>query len=217
MNSPLFQEAQKLRDNGQIDEAIDTYQRARTEALQSNDHLTASESLHMIGVAQYQKKDYEAANKSLFTAQKEFEDQDNEEFTAFVLRDRGLVALKQRNFHGAEMLLKESISILTEVGNAGHLGISYVKLGNVYAERGILNAALSKILQGIEELSKSSDTFFLSSAYFDLAKLCKQKGDTKEALKAAQKSVAILNTIGEKHMFLERKKALDLFIDELKK
>src|SRR5258708_21293522 len=185
MNEDI-QKAQKLRDNGQIDGAIELYKK-----------VGDAESLHMIGVCYYQDKKFKKANEYLEKALKKFEEEKNSEFTGFVLRDLGMVARGQKDFEKAEKFLSESIERLKEIGNKGHEGMSHVKLGRVFADQGKFNLAFDEINKGIELLEQSDEKFFLSSAYLDRAKV------------DVLMSQSILNSFAREDEFLERRKELE--------
>ena len=208
----IFQQAQDKRDNQEIAESISLYQQVREQALEAGDQHLASESLHMIGVAHYQNEDYAGAEEALRTSQEEFEAAGKNDFVGFVLRDRGLVALKQKDFPKAKELLQQSITSLRE-SNKGHLGISIVKLGVVIAEEGDSEAGEKQIREGIAVIEESDERFFASTAYFDLAKLLRKAGKADEAREAARKSEEILNTIGGEERFKKRRKELNEFLN----
>ncbi len=184
-----FQKAQKLRDNGQIDEAIELYQK-----------IGDAESIHMIGVCYYQDRKFKKANEYLEKALKKFEEEKSSEFTGFVLRDLGIVARGQKDFEKAEKFLNESIEKLKEIGNKGHEGMSHVKLGSVFADQEKFDEAFSEINKGIELLQQSDEKFFLSSAYLDRAKV------------DAKKSLDVLDSFAKPDEFLERRKCLKNFL-----
>ena len=188
----LFEKAQKLRNNGKIDEAIELYKK-----------VGDTESLHMIGVAYYQIKKFKEANKYLQKSLNEFRQEGNEEFQGFVLRDLGAVARAEKNLTEAERFLKESIDLLQKTGNKGHEGMSRVKLGRVFADQEKFDEAFDEINRGIELLNESTDQFFLSTAYLDRAKV------------DIQKSFFILNSISSQEEFTERRKEIKRILENL--
>lgn len=193
-----FLKAQELRDNGKLDEATNQYLLVREEAQRiGNDHL-ASESLHMIGVAYYQAKDYNKAEDFLQQSKSEFLKQGNDEFVGIALRDLGMNARKNNQPEEAKKYLKESIEALHKAGNKGHEGISRVKLG-------VLLENISLIDEGIKLLVESKEVFFLSSAYWDKAKILNDK-------ELAKKSLEILNSFASENQFLERRKEIANFL-----
>ncbi|HSX48877.1 MAG TPA: tetratricopeptide repeat protein [Candidatus Saccharimonadales bacterium] len=189
----LFEKAQKLRNNGQIKEAISLYKEVRSSVLKTDRHL-ASECLHMIGVSYYQSENFDEAGKNLTSSLKEFEEQSDPQFSGFVLRDLGMVARGENKFHEAKEFLNRSIEKLQ--GNNGHEGMTRVKLGRVLAEEGNFDGAYEEINRGIILLENSSETFFLSSAYLDRAKV-----DTL-------KSLHVLDSFSKKDEFKERRKEI---------
>ena len=208
-----FIEAQKLRDNGQIEEAVALYWQVRDEAKDQDKHF-AAESLHMIGMAYYQAKRYPEAKDALVEAKVEFGQTGNEEFVGFVLRDLGVNSRKWGRLEEATQFLRESVETLQKVGNKGHEGISRVKLGRVFADKGNFERAFRIIEEGITLLGKSDEKFFYSSAYLDKAKILIQKGDKEQAMEAVRKSLEILDSFSGEGEFLERRKDIGLLLGE---
>lgn len=217
MISHDFEEAQLLRNNGEIELALKKYLAVRQKASEEGNQEMASECLHMIGVAHYQEGKYPDAIKNLTAALSEFQEQGEENLSGAVFRDLGLVALRMQDLSLAEQYMKQSIEVFQKAGNIGHEGISRVKLGNIYADRKIFNAALSAISEGISLLEQTTEYFFLSSAYFDLAKVYKEDGKISDAKDAAQKSQSVLNTFAQEHQFIERRRALSSFLHDIEK
>jgi len=208
----LFERAQKLRDNGKIEDAISLYHLVTGD---KTDPVLAAKATHMIGVAYYQNEQYDLAEKALQHAQEAFEEQGLDEYIGFVLRDRGLVARNGKRFDDAESLLKESIQKLHATGSKGHEAMSLVKLGTVLSEDGNFDEAIQTIQQGIEILKETSEKFFLSTAYFDLAKVFKSKGMHSEAKDEVNESLEILNSFSDDQQFQSRRKDIEQFLLEI--
>ncbi|MFH0937335.1 MAG: tetratricopeptide repeat protein [Candidatus Daviesbacteria bacterium] len=211
----LFEEAQGKRNNNQIPEAIEDYQKVRDEAQNLGNRELSAESLHMIGVAYYQDKKYPQAEEMLDKAQKEFEEMGNNLLVGAIQRDRGLIAFEEKSLEKAQDFLRESIQTLEKIGNLGHLGVSQVKLGVVEAARGDTLEGETTIMRGIDNISQSPDKFFLATGYFDLAKVQKQTGKIDEARKSWEKSLEILNQISGQNEFKSRREEITKFIKNL--
>ena len=205
----LFERAQKLRDNGKIEDAISLYHLVTGD---KTDPVLAAKATHMIGVAYYQNEQYDLAEEALQHAQEAFEEQGLDEYSGFILRDRGLVARNERRFDEAESLLKESIQKLHATGSKGHEAMSLVKLGTVLSENGNFDEAIQTIQQGIEMLKETPETFFLSTAYFDLAKVFKSKGMNDKARDLANSSLQTLNSFSNETQFTKRRNDIKSFL-----
>jgi tetratricopeptide (TPR) repeat protein len=214
MQNDTFEQAQTFRNNGDIEKAISLYTKVRNASI-SRDPLLAAECLHMIGVSLYQSQKFIDAESSLLLSQQEFESLGRSDFIGFVLRDRGAVARSQKDYEKAKSFLRESVSLLHNVSNVGHEGISLVKLGRVLADEGNYEEAIATITQGISLLTKSSELFFLSSSYFDLAKVELLKGDISAAKEHAKTSLSLLDSSFSLDEFLERRKSLAEFFTSL--
>lgn len=184
----LFEKAQVKRNNGQIEEAVEFYKKAREEALKGGDLKLAAECLHMIGVAYYQAEQYIKANKFLNQAKEEFEKLNDQILIGATLRDLGLVARRDKDLAKAKKLLEVSITHLKN--NPGHLGISQVKLGMVLSEAGDLTGAEEKVKEGIKNIQNSPERFFEAIAWMNLGEVQKMAGrieESKFSLLQAQK------------------------------
>lgn len=210
-----FAKAQEQRDNGQIKEAVADYQLIMDEALQSSDRRLAAMCLHMIGVALKQDGQYPEAGKILKDAEKEFGELGDQDLVAAVLRDRGDVALHQKDYVKAKELVEQSISLLSASQRIGHLGISKAKLGLVLAAEGKLAEAEAIIKEGLDDIKKSPDRFFELSAYLYLAEVQRQAGKKEEAKQSLYLAKGLLDEIGAPEQFLVRRKQVDDLLKKL--
>lgn len=216
MNDPRFSEAQKLRDNGQIDAAIILYKQIREEPL-NKDTLLAAECLHMIGVAYYQDREYANAKECLTQSLHEFETLKRPDYQGFVHRDLGMVERGLGNYSEALRLTNQSIDELARSGNLGHQGISLVKLGNIYLDLKDTGKALDSMKAGIKLLLKSDEKFFLSTAYLDYAKIFVTIGDFSSARTMAENAFDVLNSFSNETEFTNRRHDIKELLDGIQK
>jgi len=128
----------------------------------------------------------------------------------------GMVYLEKGDLKKSQDYLVKSVNILKKSGNVGHEGISRVKLGRLFAKQKKFNKATQLTKEGILLLTKSKENFFLSTAYFDYAKLLLIKGQTELARNEILKSLKILDQFWRKDEFLERRKEMKKLLDEIK-
>ncbi|MEK7572130.1 MAG: hypothetical protein AAB553_07720 [Patescibacteria group bacterium] len=208
-----FRKAQRDRDNNNTLRSRIRYRLVRRNALKENNKSVAAECLHMIGVSFYQKGNYIKAESAYAKAQEEFEELGAQDFVGFVLRDRGMNELKQGHFSVAEERIQESMTALRD-RNQGHYGMSMVILGRIRAAaenpNQNLEEAESHIQEGIGILKETPETFFLSTAYFDLAKVLQANARRSEALSAIAKSEETLNSISQTDFQDRREKLVTL-------
>lgn len=163
----------------------------------------------MIGLLYQQKEELTKAEEILIKAQQEFEDG-----VAFVLRDRARVALEAKDLEKAEGLIKQSINLLSNSTQKGHLGISQVQLAKILTQKGNVVAA-ELIKDSIKLLHQSPNRFFEPSAYFNLAQVQNQAGKKEEAKQMAEKSLEILNSITNKNQHKKLKEERLKFLKEI--
>lgn len=212
----LFEIAQQKRNNGNITEAVDDYQKVRKIALKTGNHWLAAESWHMIGVAFKQEGNFTRAKEALQQAQKEFSKLGDDIFVGAVLRDLGDVAFHQKDLIPAKDFLNRSIKTLTETANLGHLGMSKVKLGVILATEGQLAEGEAKVKEGLLAIEKSPDKFFESTACLDLALIQKQNGKKEEASWMLKRAEQLLNELGGPDQFLARRRQIAQLKQEIK-
>lgn len=211
----LFNQAGIARNNDQTEEAVTLYQQARQQALLENDQLRAADCTHMIGVAYSQVNRYPEATRYLMIAEDEFRRLNNPMRLGAVLRDRGSVVAHQGNLLVAKHLLRRSIMVLRSTEFLGHLGVSRIKLGEVYVREGKYPQARRLIKRGIADTEQSPDLWFQSTGYFNLAWLLKEQGHNLKANQALDKAVEILDKMAGPNEYLSRRQQIAELRQEL--
>ncbi len=162
----LFDKASDLRNSGRTKEAVEAYQRVIGQALQQNNRRLAAEATQMIGSSYYINEQYKEANDYFLEALEMFKGLNDSLGQGSALRDLGSNAQKLGDFEKAKDYFYNSICQLKQTDRLGHLGMSQVKLGLLFSELGDLGKAEVSILEGLQNITKSPDKFFESTAYF---------------------------------------------------
>ncbi len=210
----LFKQAEKLREAEDLDAATEIYKKVAILAKKERKGWFEAESIHMLGVVFNQLKNLADALDYLDQAERLFFEQKNLGMVGAVLRDKGMIAINEKNFDKAEQLLKKSIQYLENEKLGGHLGISKVKLGELYLILNKLSDAERFVLEGIDEIKNTDDQFFESSAYFALAKIQRGQKQNSESQLSARRALNILEKVsftGHKN----RKDEIQKFIKSL--
>ena len=211
----LFEKAEQLRVEEKLEDSLSVYVEALKQAQKEGSDWIVGESLHMSGLVNLQLERYSESKEFFFEAEKKFRDLNNPEMAGAVLRDQAARAVAEGDYVLGESLLKESIRTLIQTEQLGHLGMSKVKLGNVYRRQNRLEEAEGIVREGLEEIKNSAERFFESSAYFELAHIQKERGDLNQARVSGTTALRVLEDVapGDKHS--TRKKEMKLFIDRL--
>lgn len=176
-------QADILRNNGELDQAILTYQNLRDNELKNNRLTEAAEMLHMIGVCQNMAKNYDQALVSLNQTVLEFKLQGNKLLEGATWRDIGSVYREMADYQKSKESLDRSIKVLSETNNSDHLGMSKIYLAKTYIKEGNFKDAKDLINQGLIDIRKTKSPFFELTGLINLAKLELEKGNKKEAEK----------------------------------
>jgi tetratricopeptide (TPR) repeat protein len=93
--------------------------------------------------------------------------------------------------------------------------MTQVKLGLLFSEMEDLDKAEETIKEGLENVLKTPNSFFTSTAYFDLAKLQKKMEKLGEAKSSTEKALGVLDKISNREQFQRRRKEIEKFLTSL--
>lgn len=216
----IFERAQQARNNGRFGEALGLYHKLRMGLRLRNpedqDSKLAAACRHMIGVALSQRGDAVSAGYELKWARKEMQEVGDKMGEGAVLRDLGLNRRDLGDLEEAEWYLNESLDVLKETGNRGHIGMTTVKRGVVEVELGKLTHGMISIHGGIIQIESSSDRFFLSTAHWDFAKLLIKLENYVSAESEAQKSREVLDSLDHPEQYKPRRTKIDRLLTKLR-
>lgn len=187
----LFNQADNLRNNAQVDEAIRAYQQIAAIAGKNNDIAEVARANHMAGVSA--KESITEENKYFRDAIEFFK---NAEVFYKQLSDRlGLgnlyrdcaIALDHvKRYDEADRWFNQSIEQLKAANNDASLGVTYDKYGLHYLYIGQIDQAKRMMNSGLSLLEKDPNAgFFTATTLYDLA-----RANTKETDYAAAKDLA---------------------------
>lgn len=173
-NQQLEKIATDLRNNGQIENAVKAYR----ELIRRYDLLEklelAANMQHMIGVSYKIANNTELAIRELMNTKERYEAIGNEIGVGRVLRDEGTAYQYAHDYEKALPLLIQSVDILKKYNNKAELGISQVKLGNLYLDQNSIIQAESFMVLGLETLTADDanyNWFYVATAHIHLSRL----------------------------------------------
>jgi tetratricopeptide (TPR) repeat protein len=196
-----FAYGQTLRNSGEeekLDQALRVYKAVEDHAVILGDKIMQGHALQMRGVTMRNQEKYEEADTEYEKAQKLFEEEENKLLQAAVLRDRSLLALKQGAYEKAHELIEKSITLLKQVGNAEHLGMSYVVQAQVFGAEKRIPEAEAAITEGIHTVDRNGDTYFRSHARTNAAEVLIDIHETSRAEALLTEAEGILVTVEQK-------------------
>jgi tetratricopeptide (TPR) repeat protein len=196
-----FAEAQALRNTGDEEKQRDcfaAYANVAQHARVLEDHIMEGHAIHQSGVAHAILKEFEHADVAYEQAQAIFVKAENTMLQAAVLRDRGALALKQKQYERAHQLLQTSKEFLKD-GPEEHLGMTIIKDAEVYHAEGNENAARTHIADGITTLDRGGDTYFRSNGRTNAARVLIDMGSLDIAELYLAEAEDILHAVKTEH------------------
>lgn len=158
----IFAEADKLRNRGQSLEAAKKYQEI---SLGSDDQQIVGAALHMSAVCLNQAGDHLSAEEYFLKAEEHYKDLKDTFNLARVQRDHGNCLMAQNKIEDAKDALTSSINGFKDTEDFGELAMSQSKLAAVLAKSGQGSEAESLAYQAIQNSNKSSNKFYIATAY----------------------------------------------------
>ncbi|MFW6072339.1 MAG: tetratricopeptide repeat protein [Thermoplasmatota archaeon] len=92
---------------------------------------------------------------------------------------------------------EKMVEDINEDEKKGFIGISNLRMGEIYSKIGEYDESKNHLLEAINQLKNQNEYSYLTSAYLILAKLEKGNGNWKEALKHFQEGLEYWNNIDE--------------------
>lgn len=158
----IYSQADKLRNQGKSLEAAKSYQDI---ASSSEDPRIVGAALHMAAACLNQAGEHQEAQPLFDKARKIYESLGDSINLARVARDWGVCILNQKDYKGAKELLQESITLLANTEHFGELSMSQAKLAVVLAKLKEVEESEALIMQTIENVKKSNNSFYVATAY----------------------------------------------------
>lgn len=184
-----FQEAAKLRDNGQTDAAIAAYQKLIDTAASDADRAEASQ---MLGVTYVVARRFDEARESLHAAERLFMALSDQHGLGNTYRDLGLAELAADDYGAAREWMQKSITTLSESGDQGGRAVSLLKLGETYLAQNDAVHAQPSINEALSLLREHTGFFQEVTGLYALARLHLKQADFELALLASQAGIGML-------------------------
>ncbi|HUD20921.1 MAG TPA: hypothetical protein VMQ44_02550 [Candidatus Saccharimonadales bacterium] len=195
----LFLQADNLRNNGQVDEAIKAYLAIAGMARDAKNIPVVARAVHMAGVSC--KESVADANSSYYRDAKKyfeaaiilFKQLNDAAGLGAIYRDAAITADYASDAPVALENFQKSIEILNKVKDEvpAQLGITLVKLGLHYFKHDDLTAAEKFVYRGIQYLRQDPTAgFFNATALYDRARILYKQDKVTEAFEQAEESLS---------------------------
>ncbi len=147
-------------------------------------------SLNLLGPAHSILGNFEQANYHFERALAVYRALGDRRYTGKMLNNLGVNASAHGDHATAVARYQESLEIAREIDDRGEEMLSLSNLGSARLGQGNYNAAEADLRQAIDMVG-AANWFALSGTYSYLAEACLGQGKTAEALKAAQRALAL--------------------------
>jgi tetratricopeptide (TPR) repeat protein len=165
----IFEEADRLRNQGKSLEAAKKYLELTQKAL--SDYEKAS-AYHMAGVSFSQSgSEINEAESCFESAAKYYKSLKDSLNLARVIRDKGILKINTNDFKSAKDYLKESIKLLGNLDKPEELAMSQAKLAVVLANLNESKEAIKEATEAVLNANKSENTFYIATAYQEAARV----------------------------------------------
>ncbi len=193
----LFLQADNLRNNAQVDEAIKAYTDIANLAEQEGKLPEQARATHMAGVSAKESVSpsqgayYQQAKTFLEQAVKLFQELDDTASLSAVYRDMGIVADYAEDHDQALINFQKSIEHFNQTDDPGGLAITYDKLGLHFMKVGQNEAAIQHIDRALQLFRKDPTAgFFKATTLFDKARVLTKMGQFDQAYDLATESLS---------------------------
>lgn len=191
-DSELEEQATTYRNNGQVQQAVASYDELLRRFEKSKNKQRAAQMQHMIGVSYKVGNHTEASLQALDDALGRYEAISDHVGVGRVLRDIGITYQYVKQYQQAKEYLEKSVVTLQSTGDMAELGISEAKMGHLLHVAGVLDKAELWINRGVETLRATDHWFYLSTALLHRASLLLALHQYALALAAAEEAEGIL-------------------------
>jgi tetratricopeptide (TPR) repeat protein len=192
----LFNQADNLRNDAKITEAVKAYSKIVELSESKNETLISARAWHMAGVSASlgvgaEDEYFRSALASYSHAEKAYASLKDKPGLGALCRDIGVVYLKVKNFTDAKIWLEKSTEILKQTEEYGQLGISYDKLANFFLENGDTSSAMENYSEALKTFDlEPTAGFFRATTFYDYAKAYAKTGDSERATELAEESLS---------------------------
>lgn len=192
----LFQQADRMRNNGKVGEAIEAYKDIARLSKEDNELDLLGRALHMAGVSAKENVEpgkgeyYNLALQFLNAAIAIFQQTGNQLELGAVYRDMAIVNDYANHPNNAVTYFQKSISILEPIGNYQHLAITYDKFGLHFYKLSQFKQAQDYINKALELFRQTTPGFFHATTLFDLSRVKFKLSDYDQAYELAKESLS---------------------------
>ncbi len=195
----LFDQAQKFKDNGQTQQAINAFHQAQQLYQQAEDLNGQAYCQQMIGVCHTMSQNYQAALDALRQSAGLYQSLKDQLAIGNVNRDIGLAYFQQRQYPQALEWLNKSSHLLSQTDDKVSLGITLAKSALVFLATDQIDKAKLLLKQSLTLIREQGSWFMEMTVLLDWAKLNFVQQDFHQMITKLWSCVGIIseNRVGE--------------------
>ncbi len=172
--------ADQLRNQGQSLKAAESYLQIAESSKLGDLNLSAA-AFHMAAVSLKEAQDYARSTKYFEQAAEIYQALSNKADLARVYRDFADLFHDQKDFEAARLRFEQSEELLSD-GDPGELAMTQIKLAMTLSLMSREKDADAKMSSALNNVKKSSNPFYLATAYANMGKILINKKHFSEAL-----------------------------------
>lgn len=192
----IFEEPDHLRTQGKSLEAAEAYQEV---AQTSDDQSIVAAAWHMSAVCLNQAGQHQESQPLFDRASEIYHSLGDDINLARVTRDQGTCLLNQKDYQGAKVLLQKSVTSLEDTNKFGELSMSQAKLAVVLARLEEVGNSETLIIQAIENVKKSDNSFYVATAYGEAGRVYFLNGKPRDMIDCLNGALGALDLEDEPH------------------
>lgn len=205
----LANTAHEQMNQGKPQQAIKTFQEAKSIYIELGDLKKAAGMQHMIGVCYKINNDLDGATKALNLAAEDYKKADSPMGPPRVMRDLGLMFINHNKYDDAEKALKQSQQDLESQPESEmkgpELGITMAKIGHLYTLQNRLDDAERYLMDGLALIRKTGHASYELTALMHFSALYFK---TKDYISMLVNAEAALGIIYESDMYASQTRRL---------
>lgn len=165
----IFEEADKLRNQGKSLQAAKEYLKISSDPAQSEEVKLSA--LHMAAVSYSQAGEIASAEKIFEELNVKLKSSKDEILAGRILRDIGIAKLNSQDFEDSKKYLELSLEKLQSSSEIGELAMTQSKLAVVFTKLNNSKESKSLAKEATKNANKSENTFYIATAYQELARV----------------------------------------------
>lgn len=177
-----FKQAQKFKDNGQTDQAIEQFQKIVKQAVSQNQPELQAQAVHMLGVCFLMERKHQQALQTLQQASQLYQQLDFPLELGSVYRDIGLTFFYRKQYDQSRQWLDRSAQVLGKIQAKAELGLTLAKSALLFKEMHQWDKSSLLFKQSLTLIREQGHWFYEATTMIDWSLLSYKKKDFHQSI-----------------------------------